>query len=630
MGTRRVNVKAILADADLRRKLMVSTIQATQAREGIDTTPEQANRAYYVVSEGERATFFSLRQFGRGASDQREEAFVRVMHTREPANDTDVRFDVARRDFAALEGSPLVYAQVGVLGPLVRENSRLDPAWASVRGGMNSTESERFVRFRWEPALTSNRRWVRYSKGGDFTRFYSDLDLVFDWTDDGREFRAIVKARYGSESRFVKSPEFYFRRGLTWTEKSSLGFSVRILEEGAIFNVAGPAAFPKDPANEWYLLGVLNSSLVAFSTWALSGRNYGASYVSAIPVAMPSSSARAKVEAVAKRMYERKARWNAGHETSSKFAEPWLLMPSLHGAKSISDGLSMILALEQSEEQQLCDDYSFLNTEVFHTYGIPEPTQRRILEVLGDRPPEILWPQMEGKSAEQKRMEHVWRLLSYAVKRVLEADDDGIVPFNAVNGEPRLVERVRHELATLFPGRDANQVEVEIVNELKPTVKGYRKCASLDEWLDNAFFEYHCGLFKSRPIFWHIASAQGTSRFAFGALIHYHRFDRNQMAKLRSTYLRDAIEEFRREAGLADKAGRTDDRLEWQAKVEEAQALDQKLRWIQEGQHDGPEGGDHDYRILTPWKSPSERPQGWVPDLDDGVKVNIEPFEKAT
>jgi hypothetical protein len=39
MASKRVNVKAILADADLRRKLMVSTIQATQAREGIETSP---------------------------------------------------------------------------------------------------------------------------------------------------------------------------------------------------------------------------------------------------------------------------------------------------------------------------------------------------------------------------------------------------------------------------------------------------------------------------------------------------------------------------------------------------------------------------------------------------------------
>lgn len=54
MSSKRVDLKKILADSDLRRKLMVSTIQATQAREGIQTTVAQANRAYYVVTEGKR------------------------------------------------------------------------------------------------------------------------------------------------------------------------------------------------------------------------------------------------------------------------------------------------------------------------------------------------------------------------------------------------------------------------------------------------------------------------------------------------------------------------------------------------------------------------------------------------
>lgn len=101
------------------------------------------------------------------------------------------------------------------------------------------------------------------------------------------------------------------------------------------------------------------------------------------------------------------------------------------------------------------------------------------------------------------------------------------------------------------------------------------------------------------------------------------------MARLRSTYLRDAMDTFRREAALAGKEGRTDDRVEWLAKLEEAQDLDRRLQWVQEGHHEGPEGGDKDYRILTPWKKPHERPKGWDPDLDDGVKVNIEPLQKA-
>ena len=89
----RVNVKAILADPDLRRELMVRTIQATQAREGIETTEEQAERAYYVVTESERASFFDLERFRTGKKgDRRHDMFVMVL-----AGDGDdrVRFDVS-------------------------------------------------------------------------------------------------------------------------------------------------------------------------------------------------------------------------------------------------------------------------------------------------------------------------------------------------------------------------------------------------------------------------------------------------------------------------------------------------------------------------------------------------------
>jgi DNA-binding MarR family transcriptional regulator len=63
---RRVNLKEILGDRDLRRELMVPTIQALQAREGIDTSREQAERAYYVVTEADKAAFFDLDRFKGG------------------------------------------------------------------------------------------------------------------------------------------------------------------------------------------------------------------------------------------------------------------------------------------------------------------------------------------------------------------------------------------------------------------------------------------------------------------------------------------------------------------------------------------------------------------------------------
>jgi hypothetical protein len=623
MGSKRVNVKAILADADLRRKLMVSTIQATQAREGIDTTPEQADRAYYVVSEGERASFFELERFKggkRGERDRRHEMFIRSLR----GEALGVRHDVARRDFAAIDGHPLAYERLALISHIFREAPALEPAVAVATSGLMTTKSERIMRSHWEIPKEQQsflKGWSAFAKGGDFSRFYRDVDLLVDL---GPKTMPLLEA-----NGCLRNRALYGSEGLTWVPRTQRGFNVQHLPSGAVFGKKGPIILPKKGADSWWLLAVLNSHVAEFLLQALmSFGSYEVGVVQKLPIPNPRKDAAERLASRARAIHDAKHDWDAGNETSTTFTQPWVLRTA-SSADSVAAALDGALSSEAHNEADIRDHYAELNKETYRLYGIPAATCALIEKTLGDRPPENLWPQMEGKSADQKRMEHVWRLLSYAVKRVLEADDDGIVPFNAVNGEPRLVERVRHELATLFPGRDANQVEVEIVNELKRTVKGYRKCQSLDEWVDNVYFEYHCALYKKRPIFWHIASAQGTSPFAFGALVHYHRFDKNRMAKIRASYLRDAIEEFRREAGLADKAGRTDDRLEWQAKVEEAQALDKKLQLIQEGRHEGGEGGDRDYRILTPWKEPDKRPKGWDPDLDDGVKVNIEPFEKA-
>lgn len=48
---RRVKIRDILGDPEERKELMIRTIIATQAREGIDVTREQAERAYEKVQE---------------------------------------------------------------------------------------------------------------------------------------------------------------------------------------------------------------------------------------------------------------------------------------------------------------------------------------------------------------------------------------------------------------------------------------------------------------------------------------------------------------------------------------------------------------------------------------------------
>ncbi|WP_295437685.1 hypothetical protein, partial [uncultured Thiodictyon sp.] len=442
----RINVKAILADADLRRKLMVSTIQATQAREGIATTTEQADRAYYVVSEGERATFFDLERFkgGKGEPDRRHEMFVRTL-----TDGTErLRYDVARRDFAAIDGCPLAFKRIGLVAHIFRECPSLEPTWADLRQGLSTADDLRFVRHRWELPINhigQGKPWVPFAKGGDFSRFYQPFDLIVSWEDDGTEIKEYNSQLYGGGhwSRQVRSPGYYFRAGLTWPLRTQRGFNVRKMPAGCIFGHKGPGIFLRDPRDEDFVLGVMSSALAEYILRGLmSFGSWEVGIVKRLPIPEPSATRYRQISALVRAIYDAKAAWDAGNEISTSFRNPWLLKED---ATSPSPSLAALLDLlkicevrEETHIRKLSDD---LNEEIYRLYGIPDITRETIEETLGDRPAEIIWPQMERKANDQKRMEHVWRLLSYATKRVLEADDDGIVPFNAVNGEPRLVER---------------------------------------------------------------------------------------------------------------------------------------------------------------------------------------------
>ena len=614
---RRVDLRGILAQPDLRRELMVATIQATQTREGIDTTKEQAQRAYYVVTEGERVAFFDLERFRGGSVKQnrRCEMFVRAL----TGDATRIRYDIARRDFDVIDGAPLAYSQVAHAAHLFRSHpplSAVGEAWQ----GIISRDDAQFFRLWWEVLPNAAARpWVTLHKGGDFARFYYDTDLVIDWS-----------AKAQGEFHRLRDVSIYFRRGLTWPRRTAKGLNVRRLPAGCVYSDKGPAMLVGHDRLENYLLGLTNSTIFEYLFRCKTSFSWEIGVMKAMPVPKVSNAKMASIGEKAELIHEIKAAWDEGNEVSTRFRVPWVLVGrSVDDGEPVSVRLDRVAVRERLEEQRIRTLYAELNDEVYQVYDVPDATRVTIEETLAERAHEVLWPQMQGKTDGQRRLEHVFRILAYAVKLVVEADEDGIVPFTPSADKPSLSERIHSELQRLFSALDVDRMEIDITNELRNRTKGYRRTNGIAEWLENAFFDFHCSLYKKRPVVWHIASSQGTSPVAFGALVHYHRFDRNRMAQLRGQYLHDAIETFRREAALANKEGRVDTRQGWQTQLEEAQELDMRLQRVQEGYHDGPDGGNRDYRIRTPWKTLKERPNGWDPDLDDGVKVNIEPLQRA-
>jgi hypothetical protein len=625
---RRFDIKKLLANPELRKNLIVRSTVATQAREGIDISEKQAETSYYVVTEGERAAFFGLVPFRSeaGENDGRHVEFVSALYDQI----SPTRTDIALRDFDPIDNAPLSFSRLALVGPLFRSFPPLYPSRGETRIGHQTFNDERFVRHWWE-VLPGERgpgqKWVPFAKGGSFSRFYSDVYLVVRWDSVAHESYSTRKSNF-NVLLTSSAPDFLHREALTWPRRTNKGFNIRRMPPGCIFGDKGPALFPAEGVNMWFLAGVLNSSLPEYLMGTLTSYSWESGVVQKVPI--PKTGFKGKIEALALAVHDVKSNWDTGNEICTRFDRPWALQTVINGkAASLSSALDAVLDHEAALDDQLQSTYAELNDAVYRLYGVNDALRAKIEAAIGSRPPEIVWPQMEGRDRDQKRREHVDRLLCYLVKRVVEADEDGIVCLQRVFHEPPLIERLRRELAACFPEQDPNALETEVVNELKKKTKGYRRAESLTEWLHDAFFEIHNALYLQRPLLWHLASNQVRTEPGFACLVHAHRFTAEGLAKLRSVYLRDRITTLRREAAQAGQDNKEAERLELLALAEEVEEYDAKLKLLQEGAHTGTEGGDRDYRILTPWKSPADRPQGWNPDLDDGIKVNLAPLART-
>ena len=621
---KRYDLKTLLGNPDLRRHLIVEGTIATQAREGIDVTREQAENSYYVVTEGERATFFGLVPFrtDAGENDGRHLEFVRSLTDPRRGG----RADVALRDFATIDASPLAYDRLALLGALFRENSKLDPSFGTAVQGLATADDGRFVRCWWEvkaPGENRSARWRPFAKGGSYSRFFADVYLVVAWS------HADISVMEGSGR--VQNTDYYFRAGLTWPRRTQRGFSLRRLPAGCVFADKGPSIFSKKDGYEWYLLGVLNSApaeallrtLISFGSWEVGA-------VKKVPIPDAPAKDVQALGALAEALHDRKATWDTGNEISTRFDRPWVVQPAITSeSRILATALDSVLNREAQLDAELTETYAQLNTAVYRLYGVNDALRAKIDAAIGERPPELVWPQMEGKDRDQKRREHVDRLLTFLVKQILTEDEDHLVCLQRVAHEPPLLERLRAALAACFPEQDPSSLETEVVNELKKKTKGYHRAESLAEWLHDVFFETHNALYQQRPILWDLASSQTRTEPGFACLVHAHHFDADALAKLRSVYLRDRIATLKREAAQAGQDGKADQRLDLLAFAEEVEAYDAKLALLQEGAHTGAGNGERDYRILTPWKSAAERPKGWAPDLDDGIKVNLAPLART-
>lgn len=190
-------------------------------------------------------------------------------------------------------------------------------------------------------------------------------------------------------------------------------------------------------------------------------------------------------------------------------------------------------------------------------------------------------------------------------------DEDGIIPLVPCGDQPTAAQRIRMRLERDFGEEGADQSEQELRQWMGRPI---------EDWLKRDFFKRHIQQFKQRPIAWHLVSPERT----FEAFVLYHKLSRATLQKLRAQYAGGLLARLRAEQERARQAGKTAEVSSLQFKIEDVEELRSRIEQIERGD-------ELKYRIRCRWKGEEEdgRPGPYDFDVDDGVKVNIRPFQEA-
>ncbi len=143
--------------------------------------------------------------------------------------------------------------------------------------GLITSDNLKFLRFHWEIDGTTiassengDRKWVPYSKGGPYKKWYGNIWLVVNWAEHGNEIKSFVDKNGKQRSR-TQNERFYKKEGITYSSSGSKGTTYRYLPKNHIFDSMGSSLFPTDRyGNIEYTLAFLNSTLSSYIISALN------------------------------------------------------------------------------------------------------------------------------------------------------------------------------------------------------------------------------------------------------------------------------------------------------------------------------------------------------------------------
>jgi hypothetical protein len=227
------------------------------------------------------------------------------------------------------------------------------------------------------------KRWVPFAKGGAYSPYYADLHLVVNWERDEEELKAWADPLYGNSgwSRIIKSVDFYFRPGLTWSDRTTRLFSARIWPAGGIFSVKGSAGFFSGA--ELFVLGLMNSLLFNGFLSLLVGagdaaaRSYQVGTIGSVPFPVEVSIGDYNIlKNIIFEAVDIKRTLDNTNEGGYVFYLPALLRMQ---GDVLAARINSYQACVAKTEEKLAECQSIVDNIAFHIYGIAGDDRQAIL-----------------------------------------------------------------------------------------------------------------------------------------------------------------------------------------------------------------------------------------------------------
>lgn len=555
-------------------------------------------------------------------------------------------------DFMKIPGSPVAYwlPNIAVISFTEKKLSDI----GITRRGLQTGDKDKFIRYWHEcsyqtidtslpsksEAKTSLKKWFPFNNGGDYRKWFGNLDLVVNWENNGKTIKSYSKSIIPSES-------LYFKDGVCWPRLGSGVPCFRLQPNGYIPGDLSPCFYSEEKNPQ--VMGLLNSKLAFYFLSAINPTvTTPVGDLGKVPfkkIGNLSNNVKNNVYSLIKR---HRFDWNS-FETSWEFTYLPLLTHYTKQQPTLSASYANTHAqwLSDTQEMQRLEEE---NNRIFiDAYGLQDELTPDVPlnEITLTCNPHYRY---RGDLTEQEREERlqsdtIAELISYAIGCMMgrysldreglvyahagnegfadlvaegayqsfAADEDGILPLTGQEWFSDDVTNLVSKFIRTVWGEQHLEENLQFIADslclhaIRPR-KDERALDAIRRYLSNQFYKDHLSTYKRRPIYWLFSSGKHK---AFECLVYLHRYHEGTLARMRTEYVIPLT------ARINARINRLSEEAEAASTTTERNQINRELKTLQNQQAELATFDEQlrhhaDIRISL--------------DLDDGVKENYGKF----